>query len=791
MFKCSAVRIYKKMKSYIEQTEEINCPMLPLRGAVAFPGIPLSIELERKMSIRAFDEAFREDGTILFLTQKNFLETEPTSEGFYDIGTLCRITQFVKLANGNVRMVAEGLARAEVITLEEPKINDGAWHTRCRAVYISHEMSKSLAAAKSETEEWIRAYSASGTPLSKDLLFELTSISDPGVFADNVAASLLSEYDDKMKILSKTDPLDRLFELLALLQNMTEISKLRKEISVKVKKRVDKNQREYYLGEQLKVIRSELGDDAGDDADIDEYKEKIESSSLSDDGKKRLMKEVEKLRKIPINSAEYGVICNYIDVCVELPWENKTSDRIDLDIAKEILDRDHDGLDKVKERILEYLAVKQLSPELKNQIICLVGPPGTGKTSVARSIAEALNRKYVRVSLGGIRDEADIRGHRKTYIGSMPGRIIDGIRRVGTKNPVMLLDEIDKLTRDSHGDPSSALMEVLDGEQNKEFRDHFVELPFDLSDVMFVATANTLDTIPLPLLDRMEVIELKSYSHSEKLAISKHHLIPKQLKKHGLNSKQLKISQSALSELINAYTSEAGVRNLEREIATLCRRAAKKLVENPEFNCVSVNAKNISSIMGPKKVIPETVSREDEIGVVNGLAYTQTGGTLLKVEAASMPGSGKLELTGSLGDVMKESAHAALTYIRSHSGEWNIPEEFYKEKDLHVHFPEGAVPKDGPSAGVTVVTAIVSELSGKPVKSSVAMTGEVTLRGNVLPIGGLKEKTMAAYKAGVKTVLIPKDNEKDLDEIDKTVRESLKFIPCTKVSDVLKNALLN
>ncbi len=781
----------ENMRSYVEQTEEIYCPMLPLKGAVAFPGIPLSIELERKMSIKAFDEAFRDDGTILLLTQRNFLENQPTSEGFYDMGTVCRITQFVKLANGNVRLIAEGLARAEVLTLEEPKLTDGAWHSRCRAIYISCNVTKPLEAGRREAEETLRDYASSGTPLSKDLLSELTAISDPGVFADNTASAVFSEYNDKMNVLSKIDPLDRLVELTVVLREMAEISRLRKDISVKVKKRVDKNQREYYLGEQLKVIRAELGDEAGDDADIDEYKEKIERSALSDDGKKRLLKEADKLRRMPINSAEYGVICNYIDVCLELPWKLKTADRIDLEAAKDILDRDHDGLEKVKERILEYLAVKKLSPELKNQIICLVGPPGTGKTSVARSIAESLKRKYVRVSLGGIRDEADIRGHRKTYIGSMPGRIIDGVRRAGSKNPVMLLDEIDKLTRDSHGDPASALMEVLDGEQNKEFRDHFVELPFDLSDVMFIATANTLDTIPLPLLDRMEVIELKSYSHSEKLAISKHHLIPKQLKKHGLSAKQLKISQSAMSELINSYTSEAGVRNLEREIATLCRRAAKKLVEEPELKYVSVTAKNIQNIMGPKKVLTETVSREDEVGVVNGLAYTQTGGTLLKVEAASMPGSGKLELTGSLGDVMKESAHAALTYIRSHSGEWNIPQEFYKEKDLHVHFPEGAVPKDGPSAGVTVVTAIVSELSGRAVKSSVAMTGEVTLRGNVLPIGGLKEKTMAAYKAGVKTVLIPKDNEKDLEEIDKTVRENLKFIPCTKVSDVLKNALAN
>ncbi len=780
------------MKSYIEQTEELYCPMLPLRGAVAFPGIPLSLELERKMSIKAFDEAFRSDRTVLLLTQKNFLDSEPESaDAFYEMGTVCRITQFVKLANGNVRMVAEGLSRAKVISLEEPKMNGSAWHARCKAIYISYDVTRKLEAARAEAEELLHKYSKSGAHLSKELLSELDSITDPGIFADNTASSVLHEYSEKMQVLSQVDPFERLFQLVLVLNEMAEITKLRSDISAKVKKRVDKNQRDYYLGEQLKVIRAELGDGGDDEADVEEYREKVEKSALPEEGKKRLMKEVDKLRKMPMNSAEYSVICNYLDTCIDLPWNTKTEDRLDIAEAKRILDRDHDGLDKVKERVLEYLAVKQLSPELKNQIICLVGPPGTGKTSIARSIAESLNRKYVRVSLGGVRDEADIRGHRKTYIGSMPGRIIDGIKRAGSKNPIMLLDEIDKLTRDSHGDPASALMEVLDGEQNKEFRDHFVELPFDLSDVMFIATANTLDTIPLPLLDRMEVIELKSYSQSEKIAISKNHLIPKQLKKHGLTSKQLRISQAAMVELINSYTSEAGVRNLEREIATLCRRTAKKLVEEPSLKAVTVTAKNLPEIMGPKKVLPEKVGKEDEIGVVNGLAYTQTGGTLLKVEAASMPGSGKLELTGSLGDVMKESAHAALTYIRSHSGEWDIPQDFYKEKDLHVHFPEGAVPKDGPSAGVTVVTAIVSELSGKPVKSSVAMTGEVTLRGNVLPIGGLKEKTMAAYKAGVKTVLIPKDNEKDLEEIDKTVRENLKFIPCTKVADVLKNALAN
>ncbi len=777
------------MALYTEHVKFTECPMIPLRGAVAFPGTPISLELERKMSVSAFEEAEKSGGEIFLLTQKNPIEPSPKADGFYSMGTLCKIRQFVKLSNGNVRIIAEGKVRGEALTLFEPRIRGGAWRASVAPRITVGTDDAGAKAAMNEARDALARYASSIPEIANDLLSEADSITDCGAFADFIAANLFGSIQDKMRILKETDAFDRLIELSCILSEQAELAGLQREIHKKVKKRVDRNQKEYYIAEQIKVLKSELGEDS-EDNEIDKYKELISKSDMPAGAKEKLLKEAGKLSRMPFNSAEYGVICNYIDVCLELPWGIKTEDVNDIAVAREILDRDHDGLEKVKERVLEYLAVRKLAPDVKNQILCLVGPPGTGKTSIVRSIAEAMNRNYVRVSLGGVRDEADIRGHRKTYIASMPGRIISGIKRAKSKNPVMLLDEIDKLTRDSHGDPASALMEVLDAEQNKEFRDHFVELPFDLSDVMFIATANTLDTIPAPLLDRMEVIELKSYSLNEKLSIAKKHLIPKQRERHGLTAKTFKISDAALKELIECYTREAGVRKLEREIASLCRRVGKKLIEDENVKSVSITGKNLSEYIGGRKIIPEKVSEKNEVGVVNGLAYTELGGTLLKVETAALSGSGKIELTGSLGDVMKESAKAAVTYIRANAESLGVEADFYSKKDIHIHFPEGAVPKDGPSAGVTMVTALVSELSGRPVRSSVAMTGEVTLKGKVLPIGGLKEKTMAAYKSGVKTVLIPKDNVKDLDEIDKTVRESLKFIPCETVSEVLKHAVV-
>lgn len=764
-------------------------PVLPLDGKIAFPDISISLELLRRSEIKAFEEAYRKGSKILLLPQKDPYEENPGADGFHSIGTVAKVAQLIRKSDNKVRILFNSLQCAEVVNIFSDE-SGGFWKANCK-LRRRHRMDPAdTKAYLDEAREYISTYIDHMKHISKassGFAEEIDQIDDVQQMAEFLAANLLETYDEKLSIYLERNPKEKLSKVLSYLLVYIEAFEIRKRVHDKVKARADRNQKEYYLNEQLRAIHEELGDDG--ESETEEYKKQIMASAMPDDAKARLVKEAGKLAKMPMNSAEYNVICNYIEACLELPWGVTDEDRIDLPLAEKILDRDHYGLEKVKERIVEYLAVRKLTPNVKNQIICLVGPPGTGKTSIVRSVAEAMGRRYVRVSLGGVRDEADIRGHRKTYIGSMPGRILDGIRRAETKNPVMLLDEIDKLTRDSHGDPASALMEVLDSEQNKEFRDHFIEFPFDLSEVMFIATANSLDTVPRPLLDRMEVIELKSYSTEEKLSIAKKHLIPKQLKRHGLDSSKLKFSSAAIKTIINSYTREAGVRNLEREIASVCRKAAKKLV-GAEVAAISITPKNISEFLGSQKIMPETVSATNEVGVVNGLAYTELGGALLKVEVASMPGTGKVELTGSLGDVMKESAKAAVTYIRSHCGEWNIESDFYTKKDIHIHFPEGAVPKDGPSAGVTMVSALVSELSGRAVKSSVAMTGEVTLKGKVLAIGGLKEKTMAAYNAGVKTVLLPKENLKDLDDIDKTVRASLEFIPCSTVADVLRNAIV-
>ena len=684
-----------------------------------------------------------------------------------------------------MRIITEGLSRASVTSFE-----------KFANYYCANAIAKSITMSDDDsirTQSYCRAILSQTDELAKllpsvsdDMMSAAKGIKNPALLADFIASNMLVKPSDKQKVLECFDPKKRIELLISLLCEEAELLECELQIHKKVRANLNQNQREFYLREQIRVIKNELGESD----DVEEYADKIYELKASDEVKEKLAKELDRLTKTPFGSAEASVIRSYLDTCLEIPWEIATTDRLDVSAAAKILDADHDGLEKVKDRILEFLAVKQLNPSLKNQILCLVGPPGVGKTSIASSIARAMKRKYVRVSLGGVRDEADIRGHRKTYIGAMPGRIVNALVEAKSKNPLMLLDEIDKLTRDSHGDPASALLEVLDGEQNHAFRDHFVEIPLDLSECMFIATANTLDTVPKPLLDRMEIIELTTYTRTEKLSIAKNHLIPKQLKRHGLNKRTLNIKEDAICEIIDYYTRESGVRSLERKIAELARKAARRLVEDEKLKSIKIDSKNLSEYLGARKIIPETVSSSDEIGVVNGLAYTSVGGDVLKVEAAILDGSGKLELTGSLGDVMKESAKIAVSIVRSIANDYGIDPDFHKTKDIHIHFPEGATPKDGPSAGVTIVTALVSALSGRAVRRDVAMTGEVSLRGKVLAIGGLKEKTMAAYAYGIHDVLIPCDNMRNLDECDKEATSNLNFIPCNTITDVLNVAII-
>ena len=773
------------MPKYIEKIEQLSLPVIALRGTVAFPGVTLSFELTDDACIRAAEAAFETDSMVLICTEKTLDEEALTPSALFRVGTVSRIKQSVKTPEGSMRVITEGYSRATVLDF------------RSFADYISADViCKTLTMTDEDsirTEAYCRAMLSETEHLveflpsfSDDVMMAAKSIKNPALLADFIASNILVKYPDKQMILECFDPVKRIELLIALLKEEANLLECELDIHKRVRSNLNQNQKEYYLREQVRVIQDELGEGA----ENDEYYDRIMAAELPEEVREKLLKENERMAKTPFGSSEATVIRSYLDTCLEIPWSQKTRDRVDIKAAKRILDADHDGLTKVKERILEYLAVKQLNPNLGNQILCLVGPPGVGKTSVGASIARAMKRNYVRVSLGGVRDEADIRGHRKTYIGAMPGRIINALVSAKVRNPLILLDEIDKLTRDAHGDPSSALLEVLDSEQNKSFRDHFVELPFDLSDCLFIATANTLDTVPRPLLDRMEVIELQTYTKNEKISIAKNHLIPKQLTRHGLNRRMLSITEGAVAEIVDYYTREAGVRNLERAIADLARKAAKRFVENPDLKRIRVTEASVSEYLGIRKFLPEKISEEDLVGTVNGLAYTQAGGDMLPVEVAVLEGTGKIELTGSLGDVMKESARIAVSYVRSIAAEYGISPDFYQKHDLHIHFPEGAIPKDGPSAGVTMVTALVSALTGRRVRRDVAMTGEISLRGKVLPIGGLKEKTMAAYTAGVSTVLIPEDNMRNLEEIDPLVRESLTFLPCKSAADVLSYALL-
>ena len=774
------------MPRYIEKVESLTLPVIPLRGVVAFPSIPVNFELEREISKKACQAALASNMLVFLLTQKDTAVDEPSDNDFYKTGCVAQIKQtLTKNQDGNIRVIAEGYCRAEVVKLKRDKdyiTADVLSKTLTAETGVLDIRSEALINESLNTLEEMLQFHPT---ISGDYMTTASSISNPGLLADFIASSVFVRYQDKAAVLEMFDPLKRLEKTIVLMESEMKLLRTEMDIQRKVKEAIDENQRDYYLREQLKAIESELGIDE----DADELQKKMAKMTLPEEVREKLEKEIGKLAKAPTGSPEAAVIRNYIETCLDIPWNKKTHDRVDIEAAKKILDADHDGLTKIKERILEYLAVKQLNPELKNQILCFVGPPGVGKTSLGASIARAMKRKYVRVSLGGIRDESDIRGHRKTYIGSMPGRIITSLTQCGSLNPVMLLDEVDKMCSDVHGDPASALLEVLDGEQNKAFRDHFIELPVDLSDCLFIATANTLDTIPRPLLDRMEVIELHTYTPSEKLAIAKHHLFPKQLKRHGLNRRMLKLTDDAINEIISGYTRESGVRNLEREIGAICRKCAKTIVEDG-VKTVSVDKGDIERLLGPKKFIDDALLSSDLVGVTNGLAYTEVGGDMLKVEVLAVEGSGKIELTGTLGDVMKESAHIAVTYTRAHADEYGIDKNFYKTKDIHIHVPEGAVPKDGPSAGVTMTTSLISALSGLRVRHDIAMTGEITLTGRVLAIGGLREKSTAAYTMGIRTLLIPKENMRDIAELDEVVRNEVKFIPCETLDDVLKNALV-
>ncbi len=767
--------------------ESRTMPLLPLRGLIVFPQMLLTFDVERSASLGAINAANRGDHLIFLAAQKDISVDVPEEKDIYAVGTVCRIRQQLRGGHGGCRLMVEGLFRARAVSMD----TDSKGYT----ALLEPLDDKPERISPARREALLRncltlfnEYLHLNQDMMNEQLLNVLANPDADYVSYYIAQNLRVNVPARQAVLEERSLSRRLMQLGRMLSNELHILSIEQELNEATQEAMERNQREYYLREEMKIIQSELGEDLSTD-DFGEYRRKIEALPVMQEVRDKLLKELARLQKQPFGSSESAVLRGYLDTVLELPWGVKTEETLDIDKARKILDEDHFGLDKVKERILEYLAVRQLSPELKGGLLCLVGPPGTGKTSIAMSIARATNRKLVRLSLGGVHDEAEIRGHRKTYIGSMPGRIMNGISQAGSCNPLMVLDEIDKLGSDYRGDPSAALLEVLDGEQNNSFRDHFLEIPFDLSEVFFITTANTIDTIPRPLLDRMEVIELSSYTDEEKLQIAKRHLLPKQRKKHGLKATQLRVGDEAIREIIASYTRESGVRRLERELASLCRKAAGRIAEG-KCRSLTVRSDRLEELLGPAKFKRDEKRERDEVGLVRGLAYTSVGGEVLDVEVAVLDGSGKLELTGNLGDVMKESAHAALSYIRSRAEMLGIDPEFYRNKDIHIHFPEGAVPKDGPSAGITVTVALISALTGTPVRHDVAMTGEITLRGRVLPIGGLREKTMAALRAGIHTVIIPEDNVSDLAEIDQTVRQKLHFVSTDQADKILDVALL-
>ncbi|MBO5421882.1 MAG: endopeptidase La [Clostridia bacterium] len=765
-------------------------PTVALRGLVIFPGMTLNFDVGRQRSIDAIKAAMADTREVFLVAQKDVRDDEPEFDQIFKMGTVARISHILKMPNSDtIRISVEGLYRAALVDMLQTQPYLIADVKTRKSTAIKAEDKDYEIALVRQTKDFFEDYADVAPQMPGDLILEVLEKNSAGELADYIAGNIMLEYKKRQTILNEVNPLRRLEKVCCLLAKEGDLMRLENDINRKVQENIDKSQREYYLHEQMRVISDELNDGLSLLDECEDFREKIKALALDEESEKKLLKECARLERMAPTSPEATVSRVYIETCIDLPWNKLTQDNLNIANAKKVLDRDHYGMEKVKERIVEALAVRKLSDGGYGQTLCFVGPPGVGKTSIAKSVAEAMGRKFSRVSLGGVHDEAEIRGHRKTYIGSMPGRIISAVKSAGTRNPIILLDEIDKLGSDYKGDPSSALLEVLDGEQNATFTDHYIDMPFDLSKVMFITTANDKSTIPAPLLDRMEVIELPSYTHEEKFNIAKKHLVPKQVKLHGLDAKTFKINDKALRDVIDGYTREAGVRRLEQQIAALCRKGAAAIVSGEE-KAVSVKVTSLEKMLGPKKYMPETIDEDYAVGVVNGLAWTSVGGEMLQVEVAVLDGTGKVELTGSLGDVMKESAMAAISFIRSRAEKYGINPNFYKEKDIHIHVPEGAVPKDGPSAGVTMATALLSALTDTPVDSYTAMTGEISLRGRVMPIGGLREKTMAAYRMGIRKVIIPKKNVPDLAEVDLKVKNSIEFVSAASLDDVFENALV-
>lgn len=767
-----------------KRTEPVSLPMLPLRGLMVFPHMVLHFDVGRKKSIAALEQAMLSDQRIFLVAQRDMDVDDPTVEDIYHVGTIACVKQVLKLPGDNIRLLVEGKSRAilRAVTQEEPYFQGALDELIPQGTPVSIETDALLRTAHTYFEEYCKM---SGR-VASETMQSVMEIEDPGQLADVIAANVLTKVEDRQQVLEEFDDLQRLEAVCAILVRETELAGVEKKVQARVRKQIEQNQKDYFLREQIKAIQTELGDK--DATDVEDLRERLEKTPMNEEAKDRARRELDRLSRMAPGSPEIGVSRTYIEWLLDLPWGKSTPDNLDLKRARRILAEDHYGLDEVKERVIEYLAVCRIKNNMKGPILCFAGPPGVGKTSIARSIARALGRRFVQISLGGVRDEAEIRGHRRTYIGAIPGRIISSIKQAGTMNPVFLFDEIDKMASDVRGDPASAMLEVLDSAQNDTFRDHYIEAPFDLSGVMFITTANSVDTIPRPLLDRMEVIEVSGYTEDEKLNIAKRHLLPAQIREHGLAPKSVRLSDRVMRSLIRGYTLEAGVRRLQRTIGKVVRKSAVEMLDEG-IETVNVTQEKLVQFLGAPRYHYEKAGKKPEVGVVNGLAYTVVGGDTLQIETTTMPGTGALELTGSLGDVMKESARAAKSYVRAHAAELGIDPEFHKTLDIHIHVPEGAVPKDGPSAGVTMATAIVSALTGIPVRQNVAMTGEITLRGRVLPIGGLKEKLLAAHRAGIDTVLIPRENVKDLEDVPDNVKNAITILPVEDVHAVLCTAL--